>query len=93
LDNIIEKKFKIALDEHYKQQQKTKSVSINNKNNSLNKTELYPLNFTEDLVKYEKKQMSNCTINDQEIGVTQTQIIGNVARKIINIEKNIHNKR
>ena len=92
-DDFIEKKFEAALDEHYKQQQQQKirvdSSSSNSISSSSNKTDSRLFDSVEDLEEHEKMTTPKCANDDR----SRPRLIGNVARKIIDIEKNLQIKR
>lgn len=86
-DDFIEKKFEAALDEHHKQQQRSRAR--NSDSNSSNKTDSRLFDSIEDLEEHGESLMR--TINDPDLDTSK--IIGNVAKKINEFEKNLQSRR
>ncbi|OXU26706.1 hypothetical protein TSAR_000117 [Trichomalopsis sarcophagae] len=91
-DDFIEKKFEAALDEHHKQQQRTRAAAgtANGNSSSFYKTDSRYFDSAEESEEHEKMITPKPVADDRELD--RTRVIGNVARKIIDIEKNLHNK-
>ncbi|XP_058790907.1 uncharacterized protein LOC131664065 isoform X2 [Phymastichus coffea] len=88
-DDFLEKKFEAALDEHHKEQQKSRAAAaINGSNSRFYKTDSHFFDSTEDLEVIEKTFVEKPSSNDRE----RTRLVGNVAKRINDIEKHIHNK-
>lgn len=86
-EDFIEKKFEAALDEHHKQQQRSRTRYSNSSNS--NKTDSRLFDSIEDLEEHGKPL--NCNIKNHDLD--NSKIIGNVAKKISDFEKNLQNKR
>lgn len=92
-DDFIEKKFEAALDEHHKQQQRSRAAAwaANGNSSSLHKTDSRYFDSAEESEEHEKMMTPKPAPDDRELD--RSRVIGNVARKIIDIEKNLYNKR
>ncbi|KAL7295304.1 hypothetical protein TKK_0011338 [Trichogramma kaykai] len=92
-DDFLERKFEAALDEHHKQQLQQRSrndSSPGSHASSFNKSDSRVFDSTDDLEEFDKV-ISPSPAKEQLEHSIKTRGVGNVARKIIDIEKNLQN--
>ncbi|CAB0043701.1 unnamed protein product [Trichogramma brassicae] len=92
-DDFLERKFEAALDEHHKQQLQQRSrndSSPSSHASSFNKSDSRVFDSTDDLEEFDKV-ISPSPAKEQLEHSVKTRGVGNVARKIIDIEKNLQN--
>ena len=95
-DDFLERKFEAALDEHHKQQLQQRSraaSSASSYRSGSNKTDSRVFDSTEDLEEIDKMSPQKSSKNENREKVDDCpRLLGNVARKIIDIEKSLQNK-